>query len=519
MTEAFVDKQTERWVLVATILAASMAFINSTSLNLALPALQRGLGVEGEQILWVINGYTLMLAAFILLGGTLGDRYGRKRIYIIGITVFMVGSLLCGISPTPNFLIGARVVQGAGGALMVPGSLAIITALVPPDRRGAAIGTWSGATTVVTLVGPLLGGALAQADLWRWIFLINVPLAIAALVVLVRQVPENRDEDAAAQIDYLGAMLAAIGLAGLTFGFTQARDAGFTDPLVVGTVVGGAVALGLFIVVEARADNPMLPLWLFKSKTFTGANLLTLFLYGALYANGVFLSLNLIQVQGYPEILAALLGSLPSSVMLALLSRWAGGLVDRIGPRIPLSVGPIVAGLGLGWLATIGLTAGPSEYITTFFPGLLLFGLGMGVTVAPLTTTVMSALDTNMAGRASAVNNAVSRTGGALAVAIIGAVVLIGFTNRLEVRTADLPLSSEAEEALQTEARNLAAAETPPQVAADYEENVQQAIELAYVDVYRVAMLICAGLAFLSAGATLVLIRPEQEPPPEPPPM
>src|SRR4051812_12356764 len=267
----------ERWILFASILASSMAFIDGSALNVALPALQADLQASGAQLLWIVNAYLLMLAALILVGGSLGDKLGCKRIFMIGIVLFLLASLACGLSPTVAILIGARVVQGIGGALMIPGSLAIISATFGDDRRGRAIGTWSAATTLVTIAGPLLGGFLADTGVWRGIFLINIPLGVAALLVLFFKVPESRDQAASPSIDYLGAASASLGLAGLTYGFISAPRLGFGDPLVAGALLGSVAALLAFVFVEARSDHPMMPLQVFRSRTFSGANLLTLF--------------------------------------------------------------------------------------------------------------------------------------------------------------------------------------------------------------------------------------------------
>jgi len=392
-----------RWILFATILASSMAFIDGSALNVALPSLQADLQASGAQLLWIVNAYMLMLAALILVGGSLGDKLGRKKVFMIGIGLFLLASLACGLAPTVALLIGARVVQGVGGALMIPGSLAIISASFGDDRRGRAIGTWSAATTLVTIAGPLLGGFLADNGLWRGVFLINIPLGVAALLVLLFKVPESRDEQAAPGIDYLGAALASLGLAGLTYGFISAPQLGFGDPLVFGTLLGGVIALAAFVLVEARSRHPMMPLQLFRSRTFSGANLLTLFLYGGLSVGIFFLSLNLVQAQGYSQSLAGLAFT-PLAVLISVLSRLAGGLADRFGPRLPLIVGPSLAGLGFLLFAFVGLTAGPPSYWTTFFPGILLFGIGMAITVAPLTAAVMGALPSHYAGTASGIN-------------------------------------------------------------------------------------------------------------------
>jgi EmrB/QacA subfamily drug resistance transporter len=487
------------WVLTATILASSMAFIDGTALNVAMPAIQAGLHASGEQLLWVANAYLLMLAALIPIGGSLGDVLGRKKVFALGIGLFMLSSLVCGIAPTIGFLIVARLIQGVGSALMIPGSLAIITAFFGPESRGKAIGTWSAFTTIVTVAGPILGGVLANAGFWRGVFLISFPLGALALVVLFLKVPESRDEKSSGRIDSLGAALLAVGLAGPTYGLLSAPDMGFADPRVFGTLIAGALALAAFLLVEARSAHPMIPLGLFSSRTFSGVNLLTFGLYGALSAGTFFLSLNMVQAQGY-SMAAAGFAFTPFALILTALSRWAGGLVDKGGPRLPLIIGPAISGAAFLFMAFSGLSDGPSHYWVTFFPGVVLLGIGMGITVAPLTTSVMSSVAGHLAGTASGINNAVSRTAGVLAIAVVGAVALFVFSHALQARTAMIRISSEARAALSAEAGRLGAAEVPAQVEAEHAEGVQTGIRLAFVDAFRVVMLICTALAWLGAA-------------------
>jgi MFS family permease len=328
--------------------------------------------------------------------------------------------------------------------------------------------------------------------------MINLPLGIIALIALYLRVPESRDEQAAGQIDVPGALLAALGLAGLTYGFITAPARGFGDLSVGGALAGGVIALAAFVRVEARSDHPMMPLRLFRSRAFSGANLLTLFLYGALNAGTFFLSLNLVQAQGYSLAVAGFAFT-PFALILTALSRWAGGLVDRYGPRLPLMIGPSLAGAGFLVMAFSGLTAGPSHYWVTFFPGVVVLGMGMGVTVAPLTTTVMNSVETHQAGTASGVNNAVARTAGVLAIAVVGAIALLLFAGALQARTAPIALSGAARSALASEAAQLGAATAPPQVSPENVQAVQAAIKLAFVDTFRIVMLICTGLSWLSA--------------------
>ncbi|NJR49004.1 MAG: DHA2 family efflux MFS transporter permease subunit [Leptolyngbyaceae cyanobacterium CSU_1_3] len=495
----------ERWVLFATILASSMAFIDASALNVALPSLQKDLQASGVQLLWIVNIYLLMLAALILVSGSLGDSLGRKKVFMAGISLFIVASIVCGLTPTTELLIGARAIQGIGGAMMIPGSLAIITATFSAEKRGQAIGTWSAATTIVTIAGPILGGCLSDLGLWRGVFLINLPIGLITLLILHFKVPESRNETAFSQIDYPGAILMMVGLAGLTYGFISLPELGLGNPRSYGALLGGIITLVLCGRVEARSSHPMLPLSLFQSRTFSGTNLLTLFLYAAFSVGPFFLCLNLVEAQGYHQSIAGL-ADLPFALMLAGLSPWAGELADRRGARLPLIIGPFVTGLGFLLLALVGLTHGSADYWTTFFPGILVFGLGMAVTVAPLTTAVMGSVPTHYAGTASGINNAVARTAGVLAIAIIGSLALCTFASALTTHTASLHLSAEVQSALQAGSRQFGQAIVLPNLAPETIDAVETAVKLAFVDTFRVVMLICAGLAWLSAAMAMLLV-------------
>jgi MFS family permease len=335
--------------------------------------------------------------------------------------------------------------------------------------------------------------------LWRVVFLINLPLGVAAITGLLLKVPESRNEKSSGRIDYIGAALLAIGLAALTYGFVSAPDMGFKDPRVFVALAVGVAGVIVFMVVEARSAHPMIPLALFTSRTFSGANLLTFGLYGALSAGTFFLSLDLVQAQGYPMAVAGLVFT-PFALILTAMSRWAGGLVDKAGPRLPLIIGPAIAGAAFLFMAFSGLSDGPSRYWVTFFPGVVLLGVGMGITVAPLSTAVMSSVATHFAGTASGINNAVSRTAGVLVIAVVGAVALLLFSSALQARTAPLDISAAARSALSAEASRLGAATVPSVVQPDKTAVVQTAIRLAFVDTFRVVMLICTALAWIGAG-------------------
>lgn len=503
-----------RRVLLSTILASSMAFIDGSALNVALAALQDDLGASGVELLWIVNAYMLMLASLILIGGSLGDHLGRNRIFRIGIAVFALGSAACGLAPVTEVLIAARAVQGIGGALMVPGSLAIISALFADSARGKAIGLWSAASTVTTIGGPILGGLFADAGFWRGVFFINLPLAAVSLWAL-QPVPESRDDSAPEQLDYSGAALTVLGLAGLTYGLVMFGDRGVVtaarDPLVWLALVIGGAALAAFVVVERRSDHPMIDLRLFRSRSFTGANLTTAFLYGALAGGLFFLPLNMIQVQGYDASLAGLT-FLPFSILLALLSPLMGGFVDRYGPRGPLIVGPLLVAASYVALALPGVTDGPGAYWTTYFPGAVLLGLGMGLTVAPLTTTVMGSIVQSHAGVASGINNAVSRSAQVLAVALFGAVGLGVFSVALDAETEALALTDTQRDELQAEARDLADAEPPAGLDDTSRQRVEAGIDAAFVSVFRVVSLLAAGMCLIGAGLAAVYIRKDLTP-------
>ncbi|NDJ77589.1 MAG: MFS transporter [Chloroflexi bacterium] len=512
MTPTFtLSERTGRWTLFSTILASSMAFIDGTALNVALAALQDDLDATGGELIWIVNGYLLLLASLILLGGSLGDHLGRKRVFGSGIMIFAGASLVCGFAPSTTVLIGARFVQGIGGALMVPGSLAIITALIDSSDRGKAIGTWSAATTITTISGPVLGGVLAGAGLWRFVFFINLPIAALTLYGLSK-VPENRDDNASRELDFPGAALSVIGLAGLTYGLVTLGERGIATgvqrPSVWIALAASVVAFPVFILRESRTPHPMVNLNLFRSRTFSGANGITALLYGALSGGLLFLPLNLIQAQGYDAATAGLT-FIPFSIMLAILSPWAGGLVDRYGPRLLLTIGPSIVGLSYFALALPGLTDGFADYWLTYFPGVLGIGIGMGLTVAPLTTSVMGAAPTAQSGVASGVNNAVARSAQALSTAIFGALALVAFSFLLENASEDIVLASDARDQLADEANDLGNAEPPDGLAPATEAAVERAIDEAFVDTFRLTVIGAGIMCLLSGALAAVVLRKE----------
>jgi EmrB/QacA subfamily drug resistance transporter len=496
------DASAGPWILAATILGSSMVFIDGTVVNVALPALQAGLRATVVDVQWVVESYALFLAALLLVGGALGDRFGRKRIFALGVGLFALASVGCGLAPDVGWLIAARGAQGVGGALLVPGSLAIISASFDKEKRGQAIGTWSGFTAITAAIGPVLGGWLVEHVSWRAIFYINVPLAAVVLALVFLHVPESRDGDGAYGLDWLGAVLATLGLGAVVYGLIESSQAGFGDPRVLAALLGGAVLSAAFLLVERRGRHPMLPLSLFRSRDFSGANLLTLFLYTALTGAFFFLPLNLIQVQGYSAT-AAGAATLPFILIMSVLSRWSGGLVKRYGARRPLVIGPAVTALGFALFLRPGVGG---SYWTTFFPAVVVLGLGMAVSVAPLTTTVMNAVDSRRAGVASGVNNAVSRAAGLFAIAVLGLVMLHGFNRGLDRRPAGADLPS-------SERVRLGAAQAPAAADPGTREAVEQAVAGAFVDGFRRVMGVASALALLSSLVAWLFIsgRGEQQ--------
>ncbi|GGT62984.1 MFS transporter [Streptomyces coeruleorubidus] len=402
-----------RWILLTTVLGSSMALLDSTVVNVALPRIGRDLDADMAALQWTVNAYMVTLAGLILLGGALGDRFGRRKVFVVGVVWFAVASLLCGIAPNAGVLIAARALQGVGGALLTPGSLALIQASFHPDDRGRAVGLWSGFGGVGAAVGPFVGGWLVDGPGWRWVFLLNVPLALLCVPVALRHVPESGGEGARGRFDVLGAVLGASALALLTYALIEAAGA---DSLVVaGTAVAGAVAAVAFVVVERRRSEPMMPPDIFSSRQFTAVNLVTLCVYAALGGFFFLAALQLQVVVGYSA-LAAGTALLPTTVLMLLLSARSGELADRIGPRLPLTVGPLLCAAGMLLMLRVGPGA---SYVADVLPALMVLGLGMVTLVAPLTATVLGSVDVSRAGLASGINNAAARAAGLVAVAAL----------------------------------------------------------------------------------------------------
>ena len=406
-----------RWVLFATVLGSAMASIDATVVGIALPAIGKDFHSNLAALQWVVTAYTLTLAGLLLFAGALGDRYGRKLVFVIGVVWFAIASLLCGAALNTPMLIAARALQGVGAALLTPGSLAIIQASFVPDDRSKAIGAWSGFAGVGSAIGPFIGGYLIQAVSWRLIFVINVPIAAVVVAVSLRHVPESRDISSTGRVDIAGGVLVTLGLVGLTYGLIDGPISGWTSPLPLTALIAGVAVLGAFIWRERRAEEPVLPLGLFRSAQFSSANLATFVVYAALGGALFLLPIQLIQVSGYSAFQAGV-SLLPVTLIMLVLSARSGALAAKIGPRLQLTVGPLVIAAGVALLARIGPSG---DYLTEVLPAVLVFGLGLAINVAPLTSTVLSAVSAEHAGAASAVNNDVARAASLIAVAVLPA--------------------------------------------------------------------------------------------------
>lgn len=499
-----------RWTLVAAILGSSMAFVDGTVANVALPALQRDLDASAFQAQWVIESYALFLASLLLAGGALGDRFGRRRIFMIGVSLFTAASVACGLSGTVGQLIIARSVQGIGAALLVPGSLALISATFPEAHRGRAIGTWSAFSGITAALGPVVGGFLVDHYSWAWAFWVNAPIGVVLMIVCAAKVPESRGETSRGAVDGWGAAAATLGLAGVVFALIEAPSRGWTSLAVLGSALVGAIGLVLFVWVEALGRAPMLPLALFRIRNFAGANVLTLLLYAALGGGLFFFPLNLIQVRGFGAT-AAGAAMLPFIAIMFALSRWAGQLVDRFGSRLPLVAGPIVAAIGFALFAVPGSSG---SFWLIFFPAMCVLGLGMSITVAPLTTTVMNSVGTGLAGVASGVNNAVSRTAALLAIAVFGLVMASAFDAALDDALMHVQLSPDVLASIHAQRHKLAGITLPADIDAATSSVLRTVIGEAFVAGFRWVMLVCAALALLSALSAWLMIdgRSRSEP-------
>lgn len=488
-------------ILFATILASGMAFLDGSVVNIALPTIQEQLNTTLSGIQWIVNSYTLMLASLILVCGTLGDRFGRKKIFIFGIAVFTFSSFLCALSRNINLLIFFRGLQGVGAALMVPGSLSIINTSFEDSVKGRVIGLWSGLSGGIAALGPFLGGFLVQTLGWPSIFYINIPLGILAFFITLQFVPESKNIFSK-KVDLLGAVLILLSLLGIAFGLINEPTLGFTNPKVLLSLGGGLLGFTLFILAERKAKEPLVPFDIFKSPLVKGANLATLFLYFALSGVIFFLVLNFQQLQHYSPLFSGV-GLLPTILLITFLSGPAGTLADRIGPRVPMIVGPFIVFLGM---ASFVFPSTDANYFTSFMPGLILFGLGMAVVIAPLTKSALLVKE-ELSGSASGVNNAVSRIAGLLAVALLGAVLAMVFSTKLQDSLNKVDLSQKERQEILIQKDKILAIALPKDLGEEKRIQAKKAIDLSFLEGFRIVMGINAFLALLASIISFALIR------------
>ena len=498
-----VTKSVGRWVLLATILGSGMAFIDSTAMNVVVPVLQSELNATIPQVQWIIEAYALFMSSLMLLGGALGDKFGRKRIFALGIILFTGASVWCGLSPNTSQLIVARAFQGVGGALLVPGSLAIINISFSDERRGWAIGTWSAFTAITTALGPILGGWLAQNISWRLVFFINVPLAVIVLATLYWRIPESKKGSGDERVDVWGSLFATLGLGCIVFALIDSGNIGFGHPKVIVPFVAGGIFLLAFLFHESRTAFPMMPLNLFKSKTFSGGNLITLLFWGAWSGAVFFIPFNLIQLQGYS---ASGVGFafMPLIIALFVISPWAGGLVAKYGAKPPLIVGTILGSIGF-YLFTLPGIGG--SYWTTFFPAITVLGIGMAIIISPLTTAVMESVTLNESGVASGINNTVGRIAGLLSVAIMGVFALSTFNGSLDHELTSIDLPIEARQSIDDQRIKILLIDIPEELESETKTSVKAAIENSFLASFRLMMLISAGLVLLGTFVSLFTIE------------
>lgn len=502
-----VSKNTGKWVLVATILGSGMAFIDSTAMNVVLPVLQIELDATIPQVQWIVEAYALFMSSLMLLGGALGDKFGRKRIFALGVVIFSGASIWSGLSPNTSHLIVARAFQGVGGALLVPGSLAIINISFSEEQRGRAIGTWSAFTAITTALGPILGGWLAENVSWRLVFFINIPIGLVVLTTLFWRIPESRKNNGEGKLDILGSFLVTMSLGCIVYALIESGNSGFGHPKVIVPFVAGGLSLAAFILCEAYSSSPMMPLSLFRSRTFSGANFISALFWAAWVGAVFFIPFNLIQLQGYSAVGVGI-AFLPLILALFLFSRWAGGLVINYGAKPPLIIGMILAGIGF-YLFTLPGIGG--SYWWTFFPAIAVLGLGMAITVSPLTTAVMSSIDLEHSGVASGINNSVGRIAGLLSIAILGVFALSTFDRNLDAELSTLKLDKSTVQVIDAQRIKLAAIDIPESLPETSKKEIRGAIFDSFLGSFRLMMKISAGLAFvgaLTAWLTIEKLRP-----------
>ena len=491
------------WVIAATSLGSGMAFLDSTVINVALPAVQTNLELSAREVQWVFGAFAVVLAAFLLVGGTLGDRYGRRRIFALGATIFAFASVWCALAPGPTQLIAARAVQGAGGALLVPASLAIVGASFEGRQRAKAIGLWGALSATAMAVGPLLGGWLVEDVSWRAAFLITPAMALVAIPIALRHVPESRDPEAH-RLDLIGAILATTGLGGLVYGLIESSASGYADPVVLAALLLGAFALSMFVFVERRENDPMVPPSLFRSRNFDGANLVTLLFYMSLTGSLYFVPFLMMQVHGYS---AFVTGSvfLPFVAMALLLGRLSGYILARFGTKIPLVASSLAAALGYALFAVPGVEHG--SYWTSFFPAMVVQGFGMALAITPLTTVALGSVEGEHSGLASGVNNAAARVAAPLAVAVLGVFIYGAFSANLDARLDSMNLPGQVHAEMEAAKAHLGAAKAPEGVNANTAAHIERAIKESFVAGFRTVMVVCVVLALASALAAALLVE------------
>jgi EmrB/QacA subfamily drug resistance transporter len=490
------------WVIAAASLGSGMAFLDSTVLNVALPAVQEDLGASAREAQWVYGAYALVLAALMLIGGSLGDRYGRRRVFVLGALIFAAASAWSALAPGPGQLVAARAVQGVGGALLVPASLAIVGASFEGKLRAKAIGAWGALSSTAMAVGPVLGGWLVEEVSWRTAFLITPAMAAVAIPIVLWHVPESRNPEVRT-LDLAGAFFATTGLGGLVYGLIESPASGFGDPVVLAALILGMVALSAFVFVERRGKDPMVPPSLFRSRAFDGATLVTLLFYMALTGSLYFVPFLMMQVHGYSAFVA---GSvfLPFVAMAFLLGRLSGRICARFGAKVPLVVASLAAAVGFVLFALPGVEQG--SYWTSFFPAMVVQGFGMALVITPLTTVALGSVEGEHSGLASGVNNAVARVAGLLAVAVLGVVVYGAFSANLDTRLEAMDLPGGVRSQLEAAKADLGAAEVPEGVDAGTGARLESAIDESFVAAFRVAMMLSAGLSLASALVAALLV-------------
>lgn len=493
------------WVLLVAILGSSMAFIDSTAVNTVLPVLQRELDATITQTQWIIEGYALFISSLILFGGALGDKYGRKLVFIAGLLIFTGASVWCALAPGTHQLIFARTIQGIGGALLVPGSLAIINVSFDNSTRGRAIGIWSAFTAATTGIGPVLGGWLAENVTWRFIFIINVPLAFIVLLLLLTRVPDDR-VTGWIKLDVAGAVMVSAGLGFFVFGLIESSNMGFTNPYVLGSMVSGIALLVSFVFYENRIEQPLLPMGIFRSRTFTGANIISFLFWGGWNAVIFFLPFSFIQIHGYTATEMAL-GFLPAIVTLFISAPLTGQIINRAGVRVPLVAGTLIISLSYVLFTIPGLG---SNYFYDWLVPILIMGLGIGVTISPMMSAVMGSVDKKFSGLVSGINNSVGRVAGLFAIALFGVIAIHIFNFELSQHLSGLDLDLRTREFLEHERIKLAGADIPEWVGPEMKERIRYYIDISFLKSFRVVMLLCALFSVLAALFTLFMVDDEK---------